>query len=223
MFCGAIIVAGGSGERLGADVPKGFIELCGKTLIERSVAAFADLVEGMVVVVPSGWEDRAEGFLRPFGNRVKIIAGGKTRTESVRRGFAELDRGIDVVAIHDAARPLVERGDIIRAFDAAKASGAAALAIPVTDTLKVVEGDYIVRTLAREGLWAVQTPQVFERGLLERALAATDGDATDDCALVEAMGGKIRIVLGKRTNIKITYPDDLALAEALLKMERRNR
>ena len=213
-----IIVAAGSGERLGASVPKAFIALSGATLIERSTAVFSSLGIGeIVIVVPAGWEERAARLTDRFEGRIICVAGGASRTESVRRGFTALDSGMEIVAIHDAARPLIEKRDVVRAFEAAEKFGAAALAVQIADTLKAADGEFIVRTLPRRGIFGVQTPQIFRYDLLKRALDSTDGDFTDDCALIEAIGEKIAIVRGNRTNIKITYPEDLILAGAILK------
>ncbi len=213
-----IIVAAGSGERLGASVPKAFIALSGATLIERSTAVFSNIGVGeIVIVVPVGWEDRAADLTEGFEGRIICVAGGASRTESVRRGFDAIDSDAEIVAIHDAARPLIEKRDVVRTFEAAEKFGAAAPAVPIADTLKATDGEFIVRTLTRRGIFGVQTPQIFRYDLLKRALDSADGDFTDDCALIENIGGKIAIVRGNRTNIKITYPEDIILAEAILK------
>ncbi|HHS50523.1 MAG TPA: 2-C-methyl-D-erythritol 4-phosphate cytidylyltransferase [candidate division Zixibacteria bacterium] len=220
MVRGVIIVAGGAGARFGGELPKAFTSLAGEPLVAHCARIFAALdVNRIVVAVPHGWEAEARKILSQYSN-VIIVEGGETRKESVRRAFAELSEEIELVAVHDAARPLLRAEDAGRAFSVAVEFGASALAVPVADTLKLVDGGFIERTIPRDGLWAVQTPQVFRRELLSRALEL-DIDATDDCALVEALGEKVRIVEGRRDNIKITFPEDLALAEAILSSRKR--
>ena len=153
----------------------------------------------------------------------KVVCGGSTRQESVALGLAEVTPGIDLVAVHDAARPLVELDLIQRCLDTAEQSGAAAVAIPVSDTLRSTHGNSSLRTgdgiVDRTGLWAMQTPQVFARELLDRAYqrAAQDGfQATDDAALVERLGREVPLVPGSPRNLKVTTPNDMEMAEALL-------
>ena len=141
------------------------------------------------------------------------------RADSVRRGLNAVSRDCDIIGIHDAARPLVSVDSIEEVFDAAFEFGSATLAVPVTDTLKICEGDFIIGTQPRENIWAVQTPQVFRKDILFEAVEKIDPQIsiTDDCSIIERLGGRIKIIRGSRTNIKITYPEDLFIASAILK------
>jgi 2-C-methyl-D-erythritol 4-phosphate cytidylyltransferase len=204
-----IVPAGGSGERLGAERPKAFVVLAGKSLLERSIEALRPVCDRVVAAVPPG-ED--EGPDR--------VAGGSSRSASVRNALAAApEAGIAVV--HDAARPLAAPELARRCVQALEpgVDGAIAAA-PVTDTVKEASVDgRVLRTLDRALLWAVQTPQAFRAELLRRALDVGDealAAATDDASLVEAAGGTVRIVEGPRENLKITTEADLRVAEALL-------
>ena len=165
--------------------------------------------------------DRVEEFARIAGSRARVVAGGETRSASVRNGVEALAPADgDIVAIHDAARPFVTPAEIQAVVRAAEASGAAIAATPVVDTIKKVEGGRILRTVDREGLFGAATPQAFRADLLRRALAS-GRDATDEAALCEALGIPVAVVPVSRFSFKITTPDDLELAEAIL--ARRNR
>lgn len=218
----ALIVAAGRGERLGAREPKALIEVAGRSMLDRCLAAIRQVqaITAVVVALPPGRLDVA-----PAG--VITVAGGESRSESVRLALsaAPLD---DVVLVHDAARALTEPALFTAALSALERSGADAVvaAAPVTDTVKEVAArdagaaaPAVERTLERSRLWAVQTPQVFRRTALERALSAPPevlAAATDDASLVERQGGTVRIVPAPRENLKITTPLDLQLAELLL-------
>lgn len=209
----ALIVAAGRGERLGTSVPKAFVLLRGVTLLERSlrIARAAVGVTSIVVARPPG--------TAPL-EHVASVAGGGTRSESVRLALAAAPEGEDEVVVHDAARPLAPP-DLFDATLAALADADAAIAAaPMTDTIKEVDGAGIVlRTLHRAGLRAVQTPQAFRRPALERALDVPDevlGSATDDAWLVERMGGRVVVVDSPSSNIKVTTPFDLQVAELML-------
>jgi 2-C-methyl-D-erythritol 4-phosphate cytidylyltransferase len=149
---------------------------------------------------------------------IVVVLGGMRRRDSVLAGLEVLHvQGCEYVVVHDGARPLVTPALIDAAIEGARETGAALCAVPVSDTLKRVEDNGLVRgTVSREGLWLAQTPQAFELELLLRAHATTDIDATDDAALVELMGAPVRVVPGSAANIKVTLPADLSLAEALL-------
>ncbi|MBY5160944.1 IspD/TarI family cytidylyltransferase [Salsipaludibacter albus] len=234
-----VVVAGGSGERLGAEVPKAFVEVEGATLLVRAVAALrAGGVERIVAVVPVGWEDRA---VEDLADDVVVVAGGRTRTASVAAGLAALPPDVTVVAVHDAARAFVpastvsgavaavaravpDVGDERGAAGAAGVVVAAAPGLAVGDTLKRVDGGRVVGTVERADLVAVQTPQVFHRTVLQQAhdRAARDGAAaTDDLALVEGLvadglvPGRVLVTTGSPLAMKITRPDDLVVASAL--------
>jgi 2-C-methyl-D-erythritol 4-phosphate cytidylyltransferase len=204
-----IVPAGGSGERLGAERPKAFVVLAGKSLLERSIEALRPVCDRVVAAVPPG-ED--EGPDR--------VAGGSSRSASVRNALAAAPEA-DVAVVHDAARPLAAPELARRCVQALEpgVDGAIAAA-PVTDTVKEASVDgRVLRTLDRALLWAVQTPQAFRAELLRRALDVGDealAAATDDASLVEAAGGTVRIVEGPRENLKITTEADLRVADALL-------
>ena len=212
----ALIVAAGRGERLGSGGPKALIALAGKPMLQWSVDALGGVpaVERIVVALPPDSVDEA-----PAGT--VGVAGGAVRSESVRLALAAAgDR--DPVIVHDAARPLVTAELIERALAELESSGADAViaAAPVADTIKEVadDGRTVARTLDRSRLWAVQTPQVFRRSVLERALASDEliAQATDDAWLVERLGGRVRVVDSPAENIKVTTALDISIAEKLL-------
>ena len=151
------------------------------------------------------------------------MVGGETRSQSVQNGFRAASQGTEFVAVHDAARPLVTGAEILRTIEGAKETGAACLTSPVTDTIKEVKGKRINRTIDRLSLRRAVTPQVFRYDILRDALFSSDlGEAvTDECFLVEKIGGEIAYIEGSSRNIKITVPDDLIIAEALLKAEKK--
>ena len=209
----ALLVAAGRGERLGTGGPKAFVMLGGRPMLQWSVDALSavDEVERIVVALPPG-VDAPPGTIG--------VPGGAARSQSVRAALREAGDA-DVVLVHDAARPMVTP-QLIRDCLAALAThgcDAAIAATPVTDTIKESRGEEVVRTLDRSCLWAVQTPQVFTRQALERALDCADEDlaaATDDASLVESGGGTVRLVPAPRENMKVTTPLDLRVAELLL-------
>jgi 2-C-methyl-D-erythritol 4-phosphate cytidylyltransferase len=205
-----IVPAGGSGERLGAERPKAFVVLAGKTLLERSIDALSPVCDRVVAAVPPGEEEGPDR-----------VAGGSSRSASVRNALAAAPEA-EVVVVHDAARPLATPELAERCVKALEpeVDGAIAAA-PVTDTVKEASADGLVRrTLDRSSLWAVQTPQAFRADVLRRALDVDEdalARATDDAMLVEAAGGTVRIVEAPLENLKITSALDLELAEALLR------
>ena len=217
----ALIVAAGSGERLGAERPKALVELGGRAMLAWSLEALARVreIERIVVALPPGESLPAE--LAPRSPETLAVAGGATRSESVRLALAAARDG-ELVLVHDAARPLltVELAEAVLAALADERLAGAVAAAPVTDTIKRAREDQIVlETLPRAELWAVQTPQVFRREALERALEVEQevlAQATDDAWLVERAGGAVAVVRAPRENIKITTPHDLLLAETLL-------
>ncbi len=216
---GAVIVAAGRSNRMGG-LNKVFVLLAGRPLVCHSLAAFeaCSIVDTIVLVTAPECVDEAERAIRPFGfSKVSAIcAGGGRRQDSVRAGLEQLGR-VDLVAIHDAARPLVDQQLIVAGFAAAAETGAAVAAIPVVDTIKEADADgTVIRTLPRDRLWSVQTPQMFAFELLLEAHLRSPGDVTDDAMLVEAYGHRVKLFLGSPRNLKVTTPDDLLLAEALL-------
>jgi 2-C-methyl-D-erythritol 4-phosphate cytidylyltransferase len=214
----AIIVGAGSGDRMGADRPKAFIRFRGRTLLASSLAVFDDHpgVDGIVCVVPAGYEDRASLVVDDLlADKVSAaVAGGTSRTASVAAGLAALPESAAYVLVHDAARPLVTSGVLDRVLAALAAGASAAIpGVPVVDTVKRVADGVVVETLRRDDLVAVQTPQGFRRDVLAEALASEGEGATDCSSLVERAGGTVTVVEGDPDNYKITTPADLARAE----------
>lgn len=223
MRVAALVLAAGRGERLGASVPKAFLPLAGRPLVVRAIEALAARpeVERIVPVLPAADVARFRALARDFAGADKLaepVAGGDERQDSMRAGLAALPEGAELVAVHDAARPLVRPDDVGRVIAAAARTGAALLAVPVRDTLKRVREGRVVETLVRAECWAAQTPQVFRAALLREALAKAEAEgfvATDDAQLVERLGAPVEIVAGDPGNLKITWPEDVALAEAI--------
>jgi 2-C-methyl-D-erythritol 4-phosphate cytidylyltransferase len=214
----AIVVGAGAGDRMGADRPKAFIRFRGRTLLAASLAVFDDHegVDGIICVVPAGYEDRATLVVDDLlADKVAAaVAGGATRAASVAEGLAALPESAAYVLVHDAARPLVTSAVIDRVLAALAAGAAAAIpGIPVIDTVKRVAGGLVVETLRRDDLVAVQTPQGFRRDVLVEALAAELEGATDCASLAEHAGHPVTVVEGDPGNYKITTADDLARAE----------
>jgi 2-C-methyl-D-erythritol 4-phosphate cytidylyltransferase len=224
MRTAAIVVAAGSGERLGADRPKAFVALAGRPMVAWSLDAIAAAgVPRAVVAVPPGHAAAAEealaGAAGDFPLGFALVEGGATRSESVRNALAAAG-DVDAVTVHDAARPMASP-DLFTATLAALADADAAIAAArVTDTIKEAGPDgVVVRTHDRARLWAIQTPQAFRADVLRRALdvpADVLASATDDAWLVERAGGSVRVVESPPANFKVTTPHDLAIAESLL-------
>jgi 2-C-methyl-D-erythritol 4-phosphate cytidylyltransferase len=211
-----IVPAGGSGERLGAERPKAFVVVAGKTLLERSLEALLPVCDRVVVALPASPQAPA-----PSLQNVDFVGGGASRSASVRNALAAAPEA-DVAVVHDAARPLVTRELVERCVQALGPGVDGAIAgARLTDTVKEASPDgRVVRTLDRAALWAVQTPQVFRADVLRRALDVDDetlAAATDDASLVEAAGGAVRVVEAPPENLKVTGRADLMLAEALLR------
>jgi 2-C-methyl-D-erythritol 4-phosphate cytidylyltransferase len=211
----AILVAAGRGERLGLDQPKAFAPLAGEPLLAEPLRRLDDSewVDAIVVVAPPGWEEPVILLAEELGcDKVSAcVPGGERRVDSVRAGFAEVPADAVVVLVHDAARPLLP-AEVIERVLAPLSEGwdGAVPGLPVPDTLKRVGSDgAVLETVTREGLWAVQTPQAFPVDVLRRALAS-DRDATDCAGLVEAGGGRVKVVPGDSRLLKVTTADDLA-------------
>ncbi len=212
------------GLRMAAGQPKQFIKLRGLPVLARTVALFRTLPEicEIIVAAPSSHLQETREMLDRFApGPLVLVAGGRTRQESVRAGLAVVSPGIELVVVHDGVRPFLEP-ELVRACLAAAAeTGAAMLAVPVKDTVKEVKpGMVVARTVDRRDLWLAQTPQIARRNLLEKAFASAlseDFAGTDEAALLERIGCEVRIIMGSERNLKITRPDDLSLAEALLK------
>jgi 2-C-methyl-D-erythritol 4-phosphate cytidylyltransferase len=224
---GVVVVAAGRGARLGG-TPKQFRELAGVPVLLRALRPFSSHPEVASIAVALPPDNAAEppDWLAPLlGGRLRVVAGGRERGDSVRAALAALPDACTVVLVHDGARPLVSRETIDAVIAAARQGTGAVAAIPLGDTLKEV-GEHadalqVERTVPRAGLWRAQTPQGFPRALLERAVAAAQADGvqgTDDAELVERIGGKVRIVPDLSTNLKLTTQQDFDLAEALLQV-----
>lgn len=211
----AVLVAAGSSTRMGFD--KLSVDLGGETVLERSVRAFDECpeVDELVIVTGASGENAQRAAAR-CKKPVRLVKGGSTRAESARSGVAAAHGRL--VAVHDAARPFVSQSVIADTIAAAARCGAAAPAVPVKDTIKRARDSLVEATLERSELFAVQTPQVFQVDLIKAALvkALEDGAAlTDDCGAVERLGIGVSLTQGDYCNLKITTPEDLAVAEAL--------
>jgi 2-C-methyl-D-erythritol 4-phosphate cytidylyltransferase/2-C-methyl-D-erythritol 2,4-cyclodiphosphate synthase len=226
MFVSAIIAAGGRGHRFGAARPKQLLAIGGRPMLERSVAAFVahPSIDEVIVALPSELAADPPSYLHDSNKPVRVVAGGRRRQDSVASAFRDVRTGADVVVVHDAARPFVTADLIQRTINAAAESGAALAALRASDTVKraanAEDGDvrYVAGTLPRESIYLAQTPQAFKRDVLRDALAAADREvveATDEASLAERLGHRVRLVDGEPANIKITTPDDLAVAEVL--------
>ncbi len=226
----AIIVAAGRGARAGAGAVKQFRELGGVPVVVHTLRRFEECasVTETCLVVPASDAARWAGLAARYDLRklARVVAGGESRTESVWRGLQTIDAATArVVAIHDGVRPLVTPAEIDATVRAAEATGAAVLVAPVTDTVKEVVGGLIKNTLPRERLRRALTPQCFRYELLRRAYEralAEGSEATDDSALVEAIGIEVAAVEGDARNIKLTRAEDFALAEILLRDLKRD-
>lgn len=227
MHVTAIIVAAGEGRRIGGPVSKSFLPIAGRPLMLRTLDRFFSTQSiGKVILVVAdkelGQSQRLIGSDPNLSHRSWVLqAGGATRQESVRRGLDRLDPDCEIVAIHDGARPFVSSSLIDRCIEEAYRVGAVVIGVPVRDTIKVVSEEHWVQaTPARNMLWEIQTPQVFRKEIIVQAHDWGDRqalEATDDSTLVEQIGKPVFLLEGERTNIKITVPEDLLLAEALLR------
>jgi 2-C-methyl-D-erythritol 4-phosphate cytidylyltransferase len=209
----AVLVAAGRGERLGGDRPKAFVRLGDLPLLAEPLRRLdaAELVDAVVVVVPAGWEEPAILLAEELGASkvTACVTGGDTRAASVRAGIEEVPEEAAVIVVHDAARPLLPEDVIPRLIDAlATGFDGAVPGVPVSDTVKRTAGDVVVETLDRSELVAVQTPQAFVAPVL-RAAVSRGGDATDCASLVEAAGGRVKVVPGDDRLLKVTTDADL--------------
>lgn len=222
----AIVVAGGKGTRFGGDRPKQFLELDGIPIIIQTLRQFerSQTIREVVVVLPAAETASFRQLIEKFELKkiARVVAGGETRAQSVKRGLDAIEAA-EVVAIHDAVRPLVTPEEIDRVVQAAAESGAAILAATVSDTIKEVTGQQVVRTVPRANLRRALTPQCFRLDILKDAYAALPEieasglEVSDDSMLVERMGIRVVVIEGHARNIKITTKEDLALVESILK------
>jgi len=215
---GAIIVAAGSSRRMGG-TDKVFAPLGGKPILARVIDAFEECqsVNQVVIVVSKQNVESCRKLVAEEGwsKVTEVCPGGKRRQDSVAAGLSQL-KNCQWVVIHDGARPLLTVDLIEQGLAEARETGAAVAAVPVTDTIKLAGDDRIVRqTPPRQNLWAVQTPQVFRYDIIAEAYRQAKGEVTDDASLVEQLGYKVKLYMGTYDNIKVTTPDDLALAEIL--------
>ena len=219
-YCGAVIVAAGTASRMGG-IDKVMAQLDGEPMIVRTVRTFqnCDAIKEIVIVTRADLIVPIMDLCHDFSKVKAVVVGGNSRQESVNNGMNTLSDKVKLVAVQDGARPLITDSVIDRTVRAANSYGAAAPAIPVKDTIKVVQGGVVMSTPDRKTLQAVQTPQVFDFDLLRGALNKAKKDnaeVTDDCSAVERLGMSIKIVEGDERNIKVTTPMDLKIAQMLL-------
>ena len=221
-----IIPAGGTGRRMGGEIPKQYLLLAGIPILAHTLSAFqhSPLIDEILLVVPGGdvAEVRRDVVERYDFSRVSlVIAGGRERQDSVRNALVYVRDEHEIILVHDGVRPFVTEALIERAVAGAKAFGAVTVGVPVRDTVKAVDAaGRVVKTVLREGLWLTQTPQAFRREVILAAYerAAADGFyGTDDASLVERMGIPVRMIPGDADNIKMTTPEDLARGERMIR------
>jgi 2-C-methyl-D-erythritol 4-phosphate cytidylyltransferase len=222
-----IIPAGGQGLRMGAKVPKQFIELKGKPIIHYTIAVFEalDWVNEIILCVPQAEVSQVQ---KEMANRakVKVEVGGEKRQDSVYNGLKAVNKSSGYVAVHDGVRPFITEEIIKTVFEAAKQFGAAVAAIPVNDTLKRADGEGLLQeNVDRENLWRMQTPQIFKLELLLEAMKKAQSESfygTDEGSLIQFIGKPVKFILGSEFNIKITRPEDLILGEWIASLNKLN-
>lgn len=223
---GVIVVAAGRGTRMGTDISKQYLPLAGKPVLVHTLEAFEkmEMVHSIVLVIGAGDEERCSGYIREYGLRKvsAVLTGGAERQSSVYQGLQALDPETEWVLVHDGVRPFITADDASRCLEGARRYGAAVLAVPVKDTVKIVSSDgRIDSTPDRSRLWAIQTPQAFRVKELVAAheLALQEGFVgTDDAMLAERTGQEVYVVEGSYANVKITTPEDLEWAEYRMKL-----
>ena len=230
MKYGVIIPAAGFGSRMGTDIPKQFLDLAGEPILIRTLRVFLchPAIHNVVVALPaehleSGKKQLFAAFSTELQHRLIVTCGGDTRQHSVYNGLMALPSSIQGVLVHDGARPMLSADVIDRCITGIKKHGAVIAAVPVKDTLKEVDGSRVVRTVDRDRLWQAQTPQAMQRQLLEQAYGhaeKTGFTGTDEASLLEHAGIAVAVVEGSEQNIKITRPEDLAIASGLLQKEK---
>lgn len=225
MKVAAVIAAGGRGRRMNSTLSKQFLRLKGRPILYYTLNTFESLqeIEEIILVVgPSDMDYAQREVLQPYRFRkVKLVEGGKERQDSVYNGLRSCSPQTDIVVIHDGVRPFVTKKIILASIEAAKKYRAVGVGVPVKDTIKVVDGGFILNTPDRSTLWAIQTPQTFEYSLILRAheeARKAGFYGTDDTVLVERLGFPVRMIEGAYENIKITTPEDMLVAEAFLNM-----
>lgn len=228
----ALIVSAGTGVRMKHTTPKQYLMLGDRPILAHTLLAFNACrdIDKILLVVAESDIQFCENRILPaieIGKPLEIIAGGNRRQDSVFNGLLTIDDKKTIVVIHDGVRPFVQTDRISECIAGARELGACVLGVPLTDTLKSIDGsNRIIQTVDRKGLWLAQTPQSFQYTLIRKAHDAARREAmgvTDDAALVEQLGVKVKIIEGDRRNIKITTQEDLALAEAILMRMRKDR
>ncbi|MGL6173501.1 MAG: 2-C-methyl-D-erythritol 4-phosphate cytidylyltransferase [Cellulosilyticaceae bacterium] len=222
----AIILAGGTGSRMGTKVKKQYIQLKGKEVIAHTIEVFNQLQEIDEIIVVTGKEEiiyMKEDICRKynFDKVIRVVEGGKERQDSVSNGINAIEHACDYIIIHDGARPFIKAKTIRECLAKTKEIGASIVGVPVKDTIKVYnpETGMIENTPNRSTLWAIQTPQIFKTEIIKEAHSYAKKNkvyGTDDSSLVEAMGRSVHMVMGEYTNIKLTTPEDLLLGERIL-------
>ena len=219
----AVVAAAGSGKRLGLKTKKPFVPLAGKELIIHTLKALSasNAVDAIIVAAEPSCVGRFRRLVKRHGLKkvAAVVAGGRTRAESVRNCLAAIDDSTDIILIHDGGRPFIDTKTIADSVALARRHGGCIVAVPESDTVKLAGKDLFIRkTLDRRQVFRAQTPQVFRRSLIMKAYNAkiAAGGATDDSSLVEMIGGKVKILKGSYRNIKITTKEDLKFAEVLL-------
>ncbi|MFC1924101.1 2-C-methyl-D-erythritol 4-phosphate cytidylyltransferase [Chloroflexota bacterium] len=223
---GAVIAAAGSSRRMGGE-DKIFVSLAGRPLLVHVLDVFqrCTMVEQIVIVLNEGNLEKGRRLIEEYGfsRVIEVCPGGERRQDSVGEGLKRLE-GCQWVVIHDGARPCISLDLIQQGLEEARQSGAAIAAVPAKDTIKIVGAEGIIQdTPPRESLWAAQTPQVFRFDIIREAYGSWEGEVTDDAALVEALGCKVKVYMGSYKNIKVTTQEDLALAEIILRERDENR
>ncbi len=223
-----IVAGAGRGRRFGREIPKGFYSIEGKPLLVRSIESVraADVVDEFVVLVPQGWEEEATALLQKEfpESDFTVLAGGKTRQQSVAIGLRTVDRA-DLVLIHDACRPFISTHLIERVVEAGRETGAAVPVLLVTETLARIRDEMIEQIVPRERVVGIQTPQAFSLDILKKAYDTAEErimTATDESSLVLASGHPVKAVEGERWNIKVTVSDDIEIASSFLTADRLN-
>ena len=211
---GLVLAAAGTGSRFGSETPKQFTLYQGRSLYLHTLDHFSELVDEAIIVLPEGWKDHVANQIQPLPYREKLVleTGGPRRQESVYRGILRLSENIRTVLVHDAVRPFVSAQLISQVIQGAKSHQACVPLLPMADTVKEIHGDRIARTMDRQRLRLAQTPQGFETILLKKAFqqALAEGFCgTDESSLVERLGVDVSIVPGERSNIKVTWGEDL--------------
>lgn len=220
---GVILLAGGKGKRMKSSVPKQFLPLLGKPVFLRSLDAFQslrDVVSSIVIVLDESYRDDYANIVRA-DPRIRWADPGTERQDSVFNGLNQIPDDCSIVAIHDAARPLVTEEEIMNVLQDGLTHGAAVLGVPMKATVKESEdGQFVLRTVPRSRLWEIHTPQVGSKELFLRGFAkvkAENLEVTDDVSVVEALGSPVKLTMGQYTNIKLTTPEDLKIAEQTLR------